>query len=387
MSLAIGRLAIGKAAVKAASESEAKGASAFFATIAFHLKLVQDESVGTAAVDGTHLFYSPKFVSELQADQAVGLVVHEVMHVANKHHCRMGLRDPDKWNIAADLSINPLIKQSGIELPAKGLFPGEPPFGSLEAGLSAEAYYTQLPPMEKIAVAGRGNKKDMGGCGGVISVGKSEADAAEAEGKVNVLLGQAKAIAKMRGTLPASMDRWVTGQLAPVVDWRRVLAEFLSRPAKVDYLWTRPNRRFVHAGLYLPSFGGSTIGDVVIAVDTSGSIGAEALNRFASESQGILDAFECRVVILYHDASVASVQEWQSSDGPLQLKPKGGGGTSHVCVFNWLKQHPEVDPACVVCLTDLYTEFPEAPDLPVLWCVHQGPSDPKPPFGQWVVIP
>ena len=40
-----------------------------------------------------------------------------------------------------------------------------------------------------------------------------------------------------------------------------------------------------------------------------------------------------------------------------------------------------MQPACVVCLTDLYTEFPDLmPAVPVLWAVVGGnPS--RPPFG------
>jgi predicted metal-dependent peptidase len=169
------------------------------------------------------------------------------------------------------------------------------------------------------------------------------------------------------------------------VDWRDVLREFLSQQARNDYSWSPPNRRFIHAGLYLPGLRSEELGDVVLAVDTSGSIGAKELGRFASEAQGILDAYDCTLTILYHDADVQRVDTWQPSDGPLELHPVGGGGTSHVPVFDWIEQQGRM-PACVVCLTDLYTEFPDVvPTYPVLWAVV-GRTGGQVPFGTRVNV-
>jgi len=67
------------------------------------------------------------------------------------------------------------------------------------------------------------------------------------------------------------------------------------------------------------------------------------------------------------------------------LDPVGGGGTSHVCVFDWIEQSGLVT-SCVICLTDLETEFPSVPPgHPVLWAVVGGCST-TPPFGQTVQI-
>ena len=63
----------------------------------------------------------------------------------------------------------------------------------------------------------------------------------------------------------------------------------------------------------------------------------------------------------------------------------GGGGTSHEYVFEWLARS-DVQPSCLVCLTDLETRFPtQIPDLPVLWAVVRDAGR-RPPFGQLVPI-
>jgi hypothetical protein len=66
--------------------------------------------------------------------------------------------------------------------------------------------------------------------------------------------------------------------------------------------------------------------------------------RFASEAEGILQAYDCALTILYHDAQIQHVQTWRSTDGPLMLEPKGGGGTDHHVVFEWVAEQG-VDPS------------------------------------------
>lgn len=198
-----------------------------------------------------------------------------------------------------------------------------------------------------------------------------------------VAVAQATRIAEERGKgdLPAGLARTVNEILQPTVPWCEVLREFLTRTARNDYRWNRPNRRFVARHLYLPSLAGESLGEVVVAVDTSGSIGQAELDRFAAEVQGILDAYDVHLTILYHDTNVTEVEEWSPKDGLIRLRPLGGGGTSHCCVFKWLEERG-LDPSCVICLTDLYTTFPMiCPAYPVLWVVVGGCST-DPPFGQ-----
>src|SRR5439155_25428827 len=101
--------------------------------------------------------------------------------------------------------------------------------------------------------------------------------------------------------------------------------------------------------------------------------------------EALLAAYDCTLTVLYHDTEVHKVQTWSPADGPLVLAPVGGGGTSHVCVFDWLDASG-LAPACAVCLTDLETEFPTSPPaVPVLWAVVGGATD-TPPFGRVVRI-
>jgi predicted metal-dependent peptidase len=383
--------------------------SAFFATLALRLVPEVDWSAQTMSTDGRKLFLNPGFVQGLSAQELLGVVAHEVLHNALNHHARRGHRDQRRWNIACDLAVNPLLLQAAFTLPASRLLPGEGKYQGLPSGASAEEYYELLPHSD----AGKqgndpgGNNpqqeedqdsqdeqddqrqqpdNDPGRCGGVRDPGDgSPASVRESEAEWEVAVAQAHQMAKQRGEMPGGLSRLVEEVLQPRVDWRDVLRHFLSQHARNDFSWSHPNRRFLHQGLYLPGLRSEELGEVVLAVDTSGSIGQGELSRFAAEAQAILESFEVSLTILYHDAVVLKEQHWRSGDGPLALEPVGGGGTSHTCVFEHIESLDE-QPVCVICLTDLYTDFPlNPPPVPTLWAVTGG-NQSQPPFGLRVEI-
>jgi predicted metal-dependent peptidase len=366
--------------------------SAFFATLALRLTPVPDRSVGTMATDGTRLLYDPAFVLGLAKAERVGVLAHEVMHCALAHFSRRAGRDPLRWNVACDLAVNLLLIHSGFTLPPGRLVPGAGPYASLPPGLAAEDYYARLPAPaggEEPGPSSSSSKEvvtDPGGCGGVVDpTGGSPAAARWSEAQWTVAVAQAEATARGRGDLPHGLARAVRAIVHPPADWRTVLREFVSSHAKNDYSWSRPNRRYLHHGLYLPGLHSDDLGDVVVAVDTSGSVGTRELGLFAAEVDALLGAFDCTATVLCHDARIQSVRTWTPADGPLTLDPIGGGGTSHVCVFEWVDQLG-IDPACVVCLTDMESRFPARPPaVPVLWA-KVGDAAVDPPFGRVVPI-
>ncbi|HEY2784541.1 MAG TPA: VWA-like domain-containing protein [Fimbriiglobus sp.] len=392
----VGRIAITAARVKLILGRDA--ASAFFATLALRLRLEVDGTVPTMATDGRVLAFNPEFVTGLSTDERVGCLAHEVMHNALAHFARRGGRNLEKWNIACDLAVNPLLLKAGFVLPRGRLVPGEGRFDHMPAGKSAEEYYALLDippdtvsePDESGTPQPEGgpdeNKTDPGGCGGVRepkddSPANTESTAAE----WRVAVAQAEQVAKGRGELPEGLGRAVEEVLHPVADWKTVLREFVSAHARNDYSWSRPNRRFIAAGLYLPGLFSEELGDIVLAIDTSGSVGAKELGAFAAEAGALLAAYECRATVLYHDTVVQKVDDWSPVDGPLVLDPVGGGGTNHTCVFDWIAESG-LSPACVICLTDLETRFPaRVPDVPVLWA-QVGTNTQAPPFGRVVAI-
>ena len=95
----------------------------FYGALALRLKLVHDprKAQGTCATDGRALYFAATFINEQTPKQLVGLLAHEVMHVANEHCLRREGRNPRDWNIACDHAINNDLMDAGYELPEGGM--------------------------------------------------------------------------------------------------------------------------------------------------------------------------------------------------------------------------------------------------------------------------
>ena len=99
--------------------------------------------------------------------------------------------------------------------------------------------------------------------------------------------------------------------------WRNVLHEFFNTSSKDDYSWSRPNRMFAAAGLFMPSMSSESMGPVDVVIDTSGSIGEEQLNEFAAEIRAIVAAARPkRVRVIYADAAVNHVDIFEHGEDP-----------------------------------------------------------------------
>ena len=91
----------------------------FFGTLCVRLKPVPGP-VSTMATNGRVIMYNPEFVERLTAAELEAVVAHETLHCALGHHCRRGERDPELWNEAADLAINPILVANKFTLPVWG---------------------------------------------------------------------------------------------------------------------------------------------------------------------------------------------------------------------------------------------------------------------------
>ena len=194
---------------------------------------------------------------------------------------------------------------------------------------------------------------------------------------------QAMCSAKACGRMPGGIERQLEEARESRCDWRAILRDFIAATDPSDYRWTPPNRRFVFSGLYLPSVIRTGVGEIVIAIDTSGSIGQQELEQFAAEISAISEEAQPeRIHVVYCDAAVQSTEQFGPSE-PITLSPKGGGGTDFRPPFQWTEREG-IQPKCLIYLTDLCcNSFPEAPEYPVLWVTD---SRRIAPFGETLRI-
>jgi predicted metal-dependent peptidase len=401
----------------------------FFGTLCLRLKLMPS-AVPTMATDGSRIVYSAAFVEELKPAELEAVLAHEVLHCALGHHCRRGERDPVLWNEAADLAINPILVGNGFTLPDGALIDpsfynlsaeeiyarllrrdkeesstappepaSQPPNAGSDTGQKSQGqqapesgHSAQTPPTPMQSGNGNeaGNQLPRPGAFGEVwdatdVQGKtaSQAEKSRQQHEWSIAADQAIRAAKVCGHEPVNVDRPLRESRQSKQDWRSILRDFVAATAPSDYRWTPPNRRYLASGLYLPSVERTGIGPIVVAVDTSGSIGTEELEQFAGEVSAISDEAKPESIhVVYCDAAVQASQEFGPSE-PIQLEPKGGGGTDFRPVFEWVEAN-NIAPVCLIYLTDLCCHsYPQIPEYPVLWVTD---SRRTAPFGEIVRI-
>ena len=338
----------------------------FFGVLICNLETVITEDLfpPTAATDGKKVYYHPAFVERCTPEELEFLVCHEIMHVALLHMCRLGERHPVKWNFATDYVINDLLVKENIgKMPAGGLY--DPQIVAKGEGM-AEKVYDLLP--DNLQGGGQGGAQEGDGLfDKLMDPGASGASKSEIENDMKVLVAQAAQIAKMRGKLTGNIERFVGELLKSKVNWREVLRRFIAVRAKVEPTFARPKRRFLDSDLYLPSLGGDRMGEIVVCVDCSGSIGGPDLDQFASEIRSIKeDVRPTKVHVIYFDHGVCHYDAF-GPDDELVIKPYGGGGTAFEPCFKFVEDHG-IEPECMVFLTDGYGSCNcQPPGYATLW--------------------
>jgi predicted metal-dependent peptidase len=212
----------------------------------------------------------------------------------------------------------------------------------------------------------------------------SDDEVKDLEKEIDVAIRQGSMIASKSG---ATGNRLLDELMQAKVDWREVLREFIQTTCTGnDYsTWKRPNRRYIGAGVYLPSGISEKVDELVIAIDTSGSIPDADLAVFLSEVQSICTTVKPdKVRILYWGHRVVGDESYATHELDTltkSTKPKGGGGTDVECVVEYMQQH-QIKPQATIIFTDgcLFGDWGTW-DCPTLWCVidneHATPDNGK----------
>jgi predicted metal-dependent peptidase len=205
--------------------------------------------------------------------------------------------------------------------------------------------------------------------------GLTDEEKQELERQVDQAIRQGLIAEKKFGKGAGGLGRDMEDLLTPTVDWREVLREFVKSTCagKDKSSWRRPNRRFLGSGTYMPTLVSETVGNIVVAVDTSGSVGQAEFREFMSEVKSIADDVKpSRVDMLYWDGEVDKHEEYEQHEVANLIdatRPMGGGGTDPDCVPKYMaskNMHPE----CVVMFTDGYVpNWGNDWVAPVLWVV------------------
>jgi predicted metal-dependent peptidase len=352
-------------------------------------KTIEDD-IPTACTNGRDVKYGRAFVDGLTDAELRGLVLHEDEgHKLYRHLTTwrwMYDIDPHLANCACDYVINIKIvddnRQDGFAtLPEGGLV--DERFRGMDSAqvfniLRKEQEEQQSQDSQDNESEGEGEQGGMAESGGFDehdwegAQSLSDEEQRELARDIDEAIRQgAMAAGKMGGTGNRDLDEL----LQPQVDWREVLREFIQTTcAGNDYsTYARPNRRLMSQGIIMPSGISEQVGELVIAIDTSGSIGQRELTAFLSEVKGVCDTVKPdKLRLLYWGSSVVGDEAYDMHDLDnlvKSTKPMGGGGTNVNCVTQYMADESIRPQACIV-LTDgyLYSGWGSW-TCPVLWAI------------------
>ena len=380
----------------------------FFSYLLMYLKCIETDQVPSMAVDmNGNLYYNKIWVSGLSEKEVEGVLVHEVLHIVLQHLLRLGGRDGKLFNCCNDLIVNDMLVSENMKLP-EGLVPTYDHKFKIEEydyevekinEKTSEELYSELYRLMK---KGNQNSQSSGGktivsLGDLLGnkrfdehrYGDGEAEGQGKDGKkekgkggvgrklsdeeIKKLeevwkdrLASASVYAKQRGLLPAGMERFVDKILDGKVSWRHKLYKYITAELPFDFSWQKPHKKSQSVGVYLPSVLKEKI-EMVVAVDTSGSIGQEELTQFLGEICNIACSFNnIEMKLIIGDAKLQNEYDITNGniDEIMKLKCGGGGGTSHEFVRTFIE---EKKPNCrlLISLTDgwsdIQNEFPKLP--------------------------
>jgi predicted metal-dependent peptidase len=384
---------------------EAMYACPFFGYLLMSPEYVPKPQIPTMGTDGDKIYYNVEFVNSIDLKELIGVMVHEVMHDAFLHIFRKGVRDPAKWNLAADFAVNYLIKNGeGLALPSGCVYDDKYKDASVE---EIYADITKNPPpvlkiYQQAQKQGQGQGQGNGDSGGGgqqpqqnqqnkgkgsgqgkvfmdthmydANAGKDQAHNAMKEQEWKGKLAQAAVFARQQGKLPAGMERLIDEALEETAPWQQLLRRFLSPFAlKTDFTWCKPNKRMLQHDIIMPGYTSESL-EIAVGVDTSGSIGQDEISMFMNEIRGIMSVAKSYTIhIISCDAAVHSYHKINEFSGPLPNKLGGGGGTDFRPVFKEIEKR-NLRPAVMVYLTDGYGTFPDKKpaNFETIWAVVPG---------------
>ena len=369
------------------------------------MKAADPKWCATIGTDARAFYYNPAYIDGLTLEQTQFALAHEALHCALSHFARREHRVRERWDVACDLAINPILIREGMTAVPGALYdigfegmmaeeiyplvkendedqPHDQHLYSKESGSSKE----QNPPPQPEDAESGGGTGEGDGSGTALAappdaLGETEKEQLSIQWRQR-LAGAAQQ-ALQAGKLGDSLRRLVDHLLQPQLPWRMLLARYMTAVSRDDYSYMRPSRREGEA--IFPTLRSSQT-DIVVVLDTSGSIRPEEMREFVTEVDAIKGQVRARITLQACDAQLCSAgpwvfEPWEAFELPDNIR--GGGGTRFTPVFEWLEQQG-LNPDLVVYFTDAEGEFPKRePGHPVIWLVK---GRGKVPWGQRVQL-
>lgn len=336
------------------------------------------DKIPTAATNGKDKYYGADFITPLNRKQLRYLVLHENFHVALKH-CILfkeyTKKYPQATNVAQDFVVNALIEELDpdfkfVERPTDDLCIDRKYFG-----MSFPQVFNDLFKDAKQQPEGGGGGNGHSPLDNHIMADFDELDPDEQDEikkQIDDANRQGEMLArKMAGNEGGGRDIFGTAAERHT-NWRDAMQDFISAVCVGDEnsRFSPPNKRLLASGFVMPSHFSETIGEIIIAPDTSGSMYPYYKVVFGEVARICNLLKPDGVRVLWWDTSVCNDQKFkpdQYEQIATLMQPKGGGGTVPTVVTDYIKEH-KIEAKAIIWLSDgyLYCDTPDTP-MPSLW--------------------
>jgi predicted metal-dependent peptidase len=340
----------------------------FFAKIIRTVTKVKTDKIPTAGVlakDGDiKMWWNPKFLAGLTADQVKGLLKHECYHLVFEHTTTRRMTPHIIHNYATDLAINSMIPED--ELPEGGLIPGKAfkeltaedkekmgpeavaryervsaKIESFEKGWASEVYFAKLmedPEIaEDIQEGNKGQKGEPGdGDGPGMPGGMDDHDGWDemsdeerelVKGKVKQALEDAVKecdASGQWGSVSGQMRATLREMVANDINWKAVLKNFcgMLRRSNRQANVRRINRKYT--GIH-PGMQKGYTSSIAVYIDQSGSVDNASLEMLFANLRSL--AKQTEFVVYHFDTEVDESSEtvWRKGKTPPAHRTRYGG--------------------------------------------------------------
>jgi predicted metal-dependent peptidase len=313
------------------------------------LNKVWRKDLPTAGVSKQNINYqlaiNEEFWTSLSDDHKMGLLKHELLHIAFGHLTSFSSFSNKKLaNVAMDMEINQYIEDSW--LPEGGIRIEDYEDLKLDKKAGCRYYYDQLLRLQ--------DEKDKNGTTGNDAMDKlldnvasgnipdhstweefedmTDAEKKLIEKQVQKILQDAKEqTVKKRGNVPGEIEGLIVVEefTAPKFDWKGYLRRFTGVSTKVftKKIRRKENRRYEdNPGLKIKMRQ-----HMLLAIDTSGSVSDTELAEFMNEIHHIYKV-GVDITVVQCDTSIKSIEPYK---GKNEISVLGRGGTEFDPVLDY----------------------------------------------------
>ncbi len=360
----------------------------FYGSLAATMSLRESKTVPKikmALFPSPVLQYNKEWYEALNDTQAMGVLLHELLHLLLLHALRRGERDPLLWAACCDMAVNDT-------LPPEMRLPDAVTTEKIEREIhhklerckSAEHYYAELSklPNDMLSLLQREDSVTLRCSDGSLLEAELHADEDVSQMNEQALKSKLRELideARLGGELPQVLD----GELDTVyeqarIDWKTMFKRFLTGRGRMQSRATykRESRRY-------DSYPGSkrSVGlRVLIALDESGSITNDQLQTFFNELMAINRITNAQILVTEFDTECT---EPKPAEEYRQVKQREkSGGTDFRPIFELADR---IRVSLVVVFTDGDGGAPDHASQKVLWVLTKGGRQPA-PYGYGVTF-